>query len=176
MSSKNKIVSVLAIVVSFAVFSVVSFAQDTTAPAKGKVEKPKGDHGMMGHRGHGKRGDRMQGLRGIELTDAQKAQIKVIRDANKRDDAITTELRTIQESKKAGATITPEQKERIKVIREQFAAKAKSVHEQILAILTPEQKAKIETQKIEMQQRFEQRKLNRKNRPAAPTTEKPKAN
>ena len=176
MSSKNKLFSVLAVAISLAVFSVVSFAQDTTAPAKDKVEKPfKGDHGVMGHRGgHGRGGDRMHGLRGIDLTDAQKAQIKTIREANKPDEAITAELRTIHESKKTGATITPEQKERIKVIREQFAAKAKAAHEQILAILTPEQKAKIETQKGEMRQRLEQRKLNRKDRPSP--ADNPKTN
>jgi len=157
-------------------------AQDTTttAPTPDKAAKRAGgerSHNRMGGRAfdgrHGKRGGMMPGLRGIELTDAQKAQIKTIRESNRPDEATMKEFRAIHEARKAGTEFTPEQKERLKALREQSAAKAKSVHEQIRAVLTPEQKAQIEKRNAEMRQRFEERKQNRPQRPARVTTDKP---
>ena len=124
---------------------------------------------------HGKRGHG-DSLRGLNLTDAQKAQIKTIREGNRPDQAAITELRTIRESRKNGTAITSEQQARLKEFREQSMTKMKAAHEQMLAILTPEQKAQIETRKVEMRQRFEDRKANRKARIAPPVVEKPKSN
>ena len=165
-----------------AAFSAFTMAQDTTtttptpdkATKRARVERAQGrmagrtlgDH-------HGKRGAMLHGLRGIELTDAQKAQIKTIRESNRPDEATMKELRAIHEARKAGTAITPEQKERLKAFREQSAAKAKSVHEQIQAVLTPEQKAQIEKRNTEMRQRFEERRQNRKQRPTRVTTDNP---
>ena len=182
MSLRSKILPVLSLTLAVTAFSAFSFAQDTTtatpAPAKAekrfKGDREKMDRGEFGGR-HGKRGHD-DALRGINLTDAQKAQIKTIREANKRDQATITEFRTIREARKSGAAITPEQQARMKEFREQSMAKMKAAHDQMLAILTPEQKAQIETRKTEMRQRFEDRKVNRKNRPAAPATEKPVIN
>lgn len=175
-------------------FSTVSFAQDdkaktTTTPDK--VERHKGERGFgkrMGREGfggrhgkHGRMGGRLM-LHGIDLTDAQKAQIKAIRESNKPDAATIAELKAIHESRKAGTALTAEQQDRMKAFREQRQAKMKAAHEQILNILTAEQKAKIETRKAEMKQRFAERKLKfeerRKQRGDKPatTTEKPKDN
>ncbi|MFT3744035.1 MAG: Spy/CpxP family protein refolding chaperone [Pyrinomonadaceae bacterium] len=182
MSLRSKILPVLSLTFAVGAFSAFTFAQDTTptAPAQGKAERKfKGDRGMMGDRAfggrHGKRGPGFE-LRGINLTDDQKAKIKSIREANKPDQATITELRTIREGRKNGTAITPEQQARMKEFRDQSMAKMKAAHEQILAILTPEQKAQIETRKTEMRQRFEDRKANRKGRPAPPAVEKPKSN
>jgi periplasmic protein CpxP/Spy len=181
MSLKNRFFSILTVALGVVVFSTFTMAQDTTTPtipdkASKRVrgergERKMGDHGFGRH--HFKRGFMKHGLRGIDLTDAQKAQIKTIREGNRPNAATIAELKTIREARKAGTAITPEQKERMKALREQSAAKAKSVHEQILAILTPEQKAQIEKRKGEMRQRFEQRRQNRKQRPAPTTTDKP---
>lgn len=178
MSLRSKVLPILSLTFAIALFSTFTMAQDSTAtPTPDKAVKgfkrDKMARKGMGDR-HGKGRMAMHGLRGIELTDAQKAQIKSIREANKPAQAVLTELRTIHEVRKTGTAITPEQKERIKAIREQSAAKAKSVHEQVLAVLTPEQKAQIETRKTEMRQRFENRKGDRKRGLPAPVVEKPK--
>jgi Spy/CpxP family protein refolding chaperone len=188
MSLKNKFISILTIAVGIVVFSTFTLAQDekavTTTPEK--IEKRmKGEgHDMgkrkagregFGGRHHGMRGKLMRGIHGLNLTDAQKEQVRSIMQANKPDEATITELRAIRESRKAGTEITPEQKERLKALREQGREKAKSVHEQILGVLTAEQKAQIETRKTEMKQRFEQHKQMRQQKPST-TTEKPKIN
>lgn len=182
MSLRSKILPVLSLTLAVTAFSAFSSAQDTTtaAPAPAKAEKRfKGDREKMdrpafGDR-HGKRGHD-DALRGITLTDDQKAKVKSIREANKPDQATMTELRTIREARKSGTAITAEQQTRMKEFREQSMAKMKAAHDQMLAILTPEQKAQIETRKVEMRQRFEDRKANRKSRPAAPATDKPVIN
>ncbi len=171
-------------------FTTVSFAQEVTTTTD-KVERQKGERGFGKRQGgregfggrhgkHGGMGGRMM-LHGIDLTDAQKAQIKAIRDGNKPDAATMAELKAIKESRKAGTALTAEQKDRMKAFREQRQAKAKAAHEQILNILTAEQKAQIETRKAEMKQRFAERKLKfeerRKERDTKPaSSEKPKDN
>ena len=178
MSLRSKFLSILSLSIGLAVFSTAAIAQETTptAPVKTKAGKEFKRDKMAGKADgehHGKRGGKMHGLRGIDLTDAQKAQVKAIREANKPDQAVITELRTIREARKAGTAITPEQKDRMKAFREQRMVKAKSVHDQILAILTPEQKATLETRKTEMRQRMVQRPTDRKKRVAPATTDKP---
>jgi Spy/CpxP family protein refolding chaperone len=181
MSLKRKFVSSLGVAAVAAAFSVVSFAQDTTttaptAPTKmDRKGKRGGDFAGRGmDRRHGKRGGLMRGFHDLNLTDAQKAQIKSIHQANKPDQTLRTELRTIHEARKSGQALTADQQNRLKAIREQRATNMRSVHEQILNVLTAEQKATLETRKTETHQRFENRKRDRKNRPAAPAVDKPK--
>ena len=115
-------------------------------------------------------------MRGINLTDAQKEQIKAIRLANKPDRSNFEAMRTIMSAKRDG-TITADQEAQLKTFKEQARAKGQLVHQQIDAVLTAEQKAQIETRKQEMKQKREefrkQRELRKANPPAA-TTEKPK--
>jgi Spy/CpxP family protein refolding chaperone len=92
---------------------------------------------------------------------------------NRPDEATMTELRTLREAKKAG-TLTAEQTERMKSLREQSQAKFESIHQQVLAILTPEQRQQFETRKEEMKKRMIERRELRKE--AKPTTDKPTDN
>src|SRR5580765_8063422 len=137
MSLKNKLFSVLTIAISMVAFSLFTFAQDdktttTTTTAPDKIERHQRDgrefgkgkggrEGFEGRRGFGHDGG-MMGLRGINLTDAQKAQIKSIREANRPDPAVMTEMRTIMQAKRDG-TITADQQARLKVLRQQGFAK-----------------------------------------------------
>jgi Spy/CpxP family protein refolding chaperone len=113
-------------------------------------------------------------LRGIELTDAQKAQIKAIHEANKPTGENKALFDQIRETRKAGGTITEEQKAQMKTLREAQKARMQGVHEQILAILTPEQKAQLDAKKAEMKQRREEfrqkRQEMREKRKAAAET------
>ncbi len=173
MSLRTKFLSVFAIILGVSIFAT---AQDTT-PTPDKTDKTLkrekmgkrfGDHHRMGGKFRF-----FGGIRGVELTEAQQAQIKSILEANKPDPAILAELKAIHDARKAGQTITDEQKARVKAIREQQREKAKSVHEQILNVLTPEQKALIETRKAEMRERFRDRQFDRKRPPQVPA-DKPK--
>jgi Spy/CpxP family protein refolding chaperone len=183
MSLKSKFSMVLSAAVAVFAFSAFAAAQDTATPATPKTDAPKHEKGEgWGGKRHGMRGEgkgmrhgggMMRGLRGITLTDAQKEQLKAIHEANKPDEATMTELRTLREAKKAG-TLTAEQTERMRALRDQSQAKFESVHQQVLAILTPEQRQQLETRKEEMKKRMEERRQLRQQ--AKPATEKPTNN
>lgn len=167
MSLKSRFISTLTVAGAIAAFSTFAAAQDTKteqpSAAPDKVEKPfKGRHNKMGKFGgrgfggrhfgaHGMRGF----MRGIELTEAQKEQIRAIREANKPDQAAMDEIRALMKAKHEG-TLTADQEARIKTFREQRLAKGKAIHEQIMNVFTAEQKAQIEQNKQQMKERREQ--------------------
>jgi periplasmic protein CpxP/Spy len=155
---------------AFAVIALSSFAaaQETPNTQQDNAQKTERKMGKFGKRGFGKRGGKMgmHGFGALNLTDAQKEQIRAIREAKRADFNQTErdEIRAIIEAKRGG-TITAEQEARLKSFREQRRAEAKQMHEQILAILTPEQKAQLEQMKLERQKRreeFRQRRQNQK--------------
>jgi len=158
MSLKNKLA---AGVFAVSAFAVAGFAQDANPEAKeltkdggAKIER---SAGMLGGGGLqtllGGLGGMHQGL-GIDLTDAQKAQIKEILLANKPEQAVLVEAKTILRAKFEG-TATPAQEERLQVLKAQYSAQAIKVKAQIMAVLTTEQKAQIEQKKQEMKTRIE---------------------
>lgn len=192
MSLKFKFFTVLSIAAATAAFSVAVSAQETPVPAEKKVEKIRkgegramgrgefGRKGMAGHRGGPgmRRGGGMgRMLHGLELTDAQKTQIQSIMAANKPSAEAREEMRTLMMAHRTG-TLTTAQQERFEAIRTQRQEKGRAVHEQIMGVLTAEQKAKIETRKQEMRQRMEERKANRGLRQTKPveTVKTPKTN
>lgn len=189
MSSKNKFFSILTIAIGIVVFSTFTMAQDNkaTTTTPDKVEKPNkgegrgmgprkfgrpGMAGRQGQRGGPGRMIRMM-LHGLDLTDAQKMQIQSILAANKPSQESMQEVRTLMMAKRQGV-LTTAQQERLAAIRTQAQGKGRSVHEQILGVLTPEQKAKIDQRKQQMQDRMQQRKQMRQQKPV--TAEKPKVN
>lgn len=178
MALKNKIISAITMVFAIVALSTFVSAQDTTKESndqKPKREWRKGDgfgKGMgRGFRRGGKRGGPMAGLRGINLTDAQKEQIKGILEANKPAEGLREEVRTLARAKKDG-TITAEQQARLTTLKEEAKTKGRLVHEQIQAVLTVEQKQQIETRRQEMRQRMEERRQMRQQREMKPTEEK----
>ena len=188
MSLKNKLFSILTVVIAGLAFSTFTLAQEdkapTPAPDKEKAEKHyKGEGREYGkHEGHGegfgnRHGGIMRMMHELNLTEAQKTQIHSIMDANKPDQAIRDEMRTLFEAKQSG-TITAEQQTRLDSLKEQGKAKMKSIHEQILNVLTPEQKAQLEQKKAEMKQRMQERHQQREQRQKTPaaTTETTKEN
>ncbi|MEO8648939.1 MAG: Spy/CpxP family protein refolding chaperone [Acidobacteriota bacterium] len=171
MSFKNTFTSVIASAIALTAFAGLSYAQDASAAPKADGQKQekldrKGDRrGNMGRRGIGHGGHRgFPGLRAIQLTDAQKEQVRLIHESNKPDAAAIEHMKAMRESFKAGTTPTPEQKEQMKAMREQRRAKAESTRQQILAILTPEQRQQLDTRRTEMEKRMKDRKEFRKNR------------
>lgn len=176
MAIKNKVVSFITMVFAIVAFTTFVAAQDTTKETteqkpKREWRKGKGDGFGKGFKRGGKRGGMMRGLRGIDLTDAQKEQIRGIREANKPSEAVREEMRTLVLAKRDG-TITAEQQARLNTLKEEAKTKGRLVHEQIMAVLTVEQKQQIEQRKQEMRQRMEERRQMRQQREVKPTEEK----
>lgn len=177
MSFKSKLFSGITMGAAVAVFAVAGSAQvptETKPDGTQKTEKRWGKRGGDGMRGGMHRGMKGgMGLRGIELTDAQKEQIKAIREANKPSDEVRAQhqeqMKAFREARKAG-TLTEDQKTQMKAFRDERMAKMQAMRAQIEAILTPEQKQQLEAKKAErqqmMEQRREQRKQMRQNAPA----------
>jgi protein CpxP len=178
MSFKFKFISALTVAGAIAVFSGASLAQDTnTTPAtgdkaerhhRGDGEGRRGPGGRDGMRDERDRGFMERGLmKGVNLTDAQKAQIKQIREANKPDPAQFEQIRTLMKARRDG-TITADQEAQLKTFHEAQRAKGDSVRQQIEAIFTPDQKAQVEKNKAEMKadrEEFKQKREEwRKNR------------
>jgi len=88
-------------------------------------------------------------------------------ESNKPDQASMDQMRTLMEAKRNG-TLTAEQKDQLKAIRQNGEAKHKAVHEQIMAVLTPEQLQQVEQNKQEMKKRMEERRQMREQRQATP--------
>lgn len=187
MSLRSKLSSVFTLAFALVAFTTFASAQeapktqDDSGRKAGKHERGfrhGGERGMHGGRHGGFRG--MRGLHGIELTDAQKEQIRSIHEANKPDEATMAELKAIRESRQAGTELTDAQKERARAIREQMRAKHELVKAQVLAVLTPEQKQQLEAKKAERelrrQEKRQRRQEMRQNRDAGTTTDKPSDN
>lgn len=183
MFSKIKFNLVAILVLTFGVFAGATLAQDTTttSPKQDNVEKSdkfqrrggKFGRGGEGFRGGMHRGGPMGMLRGIDLTDAQKAQIKTILESNKPDQATLDQMKSLREARKNGTQLTDDQKAQLKAARQAQAAKMRSVHEQILSVLTAEQKAQLEQRHQQMEQRRQQRQQLRKDKPSVDKTTKP---
>ncbi len=180
MSLKNRLFPVLMVAIAVVGFATFTIAQDSTAttPAPDKTEKHEGGgwdrekgEGRGDHRGGS--GGMMRMLHDVDLTEAQKTQIHTIMEANKPDRATMEEMHTLWKAKEDG-TLTAAQKERLTTLKAQSMEKAKAVHQQIMAVLTPEQIAKLKQRKEEMHQRRQERKSDRPQTP--PTADKPAVN
>lgn len=173
MSLKFKFISVFASALLLGSFVVAASAQETPQPSKDSVEKSgKLERKEFGRRGPGGGRHAMRGLMGIDLTEAQKAQIKQIHEANRPDPAVMEEMKAIHEARRNGGTLTEDQKNRVKALRAQARTKAESTHQQVLAILTPEQRQQLETRKAEMRQKMEERRQQMQERRKPVKTEK----
>ncbi len=163
-------------------FSTFTLAQDnkaaTPAPDKEKAEKHFKGEGSGHGKGHGegkgfghKHGGMMRMMHMLNLTEAQKTQMHSILEANKPDQATRDEMRNLFDAKRSG-TLTADQQARFDTLKEQGKAKANAVHEQILNVLTAEQRTQLEQKKAEMKQRKEERRQQREQlqkTPAATT-------
>jgi len=177
MSLKRKIIS--AIISAFAVVAFTSFvsAQDANKQEQNSTQKQeKRERGFGKKRGSGRgmRGGKfMRGFQQLNLTDAQKEQIRGIMEANKPDKSSFEAIRPLMEAKRNG-TITAEQQAQLKAFREQAKQKHDLVRSQVLAVLTTEQKAQLDKLKEEFKQKREERKQMRQERKNQenPSTEK----
>jgi Spy/CpxP family protein refolding chaperone len=170
MSIKRKIIS--GVISAFAVVTFTTFvsAQDTDKSQDSTQRQEKRERrGGFGkgdkfgkRRGEG-RGMMMRGFRELNLTDAQKQQIHTIMEANKPDKSSFESLRPLMEAKRNG-TITAEQQQQLDAFKAQRKQNGEKVREQVLAVLTTEQRAQLEKQKEEWKQKRQERKQMRQER------------
>jgi periplasmic protein CpxP/Spy len=166
------------------VFGSVSFAnaQETTPSTdqNAPVQRGEGFRKFKGERGFGGKhhgGDKMmfKAMDRLNLTEDQRAQVKTIFETNRQaNQPQMEEMHNLMMQKRNGATLTTEQENRFKDLREQMQLNGKKTKADILAILTPEQRDQLEKMKAEMRQKREQFRQQRQAPPT--TTEKPTDN
>lgn len=144
------------------------FAIAQKSESKDTARNGKGRHGFAG-RGH-HRGGMM--LRGLDLTDAQKAQVKTIMETNR------AKVKPLMESMRANREALRSATENGKFDEAQVQSLANEqaslsaqllvertrVKSQVYQILTPEQKEKAATLRTEMKDRFKDRMKNFRHR------------
>lgn len=177
-----------------------AFAQDAPKPAagdkpakQGKLEPGRENFGREFRRQsfRGKRGARgfrsmLRGFRQLDLTDAQKEQIKTLMDSHRAaNQPLREEMRTLMAKRRDG-TFTDADKARVGEIRSSMRESGDQLRNTILGLLTPEQTQKLEQMKAERQKRMEERRqrfleqrekrkerMNSKEKPAAPVVKQP---
>lgn len=167
---KFKFFSFFAVLIAIFAFSSVSFAQDATtqdSPAvKGEKRMKRGGGRMHGGRHGGDRAGKMmmRMMSELNLSDAQKQQVNSIMENNKTaTQPQRDELRQIWSNKQSGTTLTPEQETRARELSSQLRESGKKMHEDLLAVLTPEQRQQLDQKREEMRQRMMERRQMKQN-------------
>ena len=135
------------------------------------------------HKGHGRRGGEFGGrgrhfgggFRGIELTDAQKASLKQLRESfGERTKSLREQLRAKREEiRQAESGTTFNEQLAAQRLAEASALQARLMAEEFklrqdsLALLTPEQKEQLEQRRQQREQRSAQRKAQRQQQAPA---------
>lgn len=175
----KKLTVLLMSIVLVAVGAIFAFGQTTETTTEGKTFGKKGDgwkHGKRGRRG-GRGGHKGMGMgfRGIELTDAQKEQMKAIGQASRESSKALRDQMKANREQLAQATANGAFNEaQVQAIAQQQGAlhaqmvvEREKVKSQMFAILTSEQKAKIAEMKQLRQQKMQERRAKRAESKAA---------
>lgn len=121
-----------------------------------------------GRKGFG-RGGEFGGLRGLNLTDAQREQLRALNqtifDSTK---AQREELRSLLAQRQNNVQLSAEQQARANELRGQIRQSFEQTRQNLQSILTPEQRQQLETQRLQTRQRFEQRRQLRQNNTETP--------
>ena len=162
---------------ALALATPVALAQTAGGEQSGQMERGERGRGKGEHRGHrgGKRGGKFghrggrQMFRGVELSDAQQASLKQLRQGFKeRTQPVREQLRAKrQELRQAQSGGTFNEALAAQKLTETAGLKARLMAERFrlqqesLAVLTPEQKAQLEQRRQQFEQRRQQRKAAR---------------
>jgi periplasmic protein CpxP/Spy len=175
MSLRNKIIGagmVAALLSAVSITAVAQRPQQGTPTDRG----PRAERlGRRGDREGGRMRDREMGpqiFRGLDLTDAQKEQLRASAKQNREaTQSQREELRQLAEKRHQGS-LTAAEEARLKALRDEIQASMRSRHASLLSILTAEQKAKLEAMREERKEhRQEMRERHREKgerRPVKP--------
>ena len=125
-------------------------------------------------RAHGMRGgDRMSGafFHNLDLTDAQKAQMKQIREAHSQTlrplmEQIRTKRQEIRQANQGGTfneSLVAQKLTEIAPLEAKLMGEQFRTHQEMLSVLTAEQKAKLEQLREQQKTRWTERKANKQS-------------
>lgn len=148
----------------------VPFAIAQSKDAGGKRQ----GHGEMGEHGRrGPGGGRMGGFafRNLDLTDAQKAQMKSIRESHQQNlkplmEQIRTKRQEIRQASADGTfneAVVAQKLSEIAPLEAKLMGERAKVHREMLSMLTAEQKAKLEQQREQRKTRWAERHGSKQN-------------
>ncbi len=155
--------SAIVLAASIAVAQTVTPNQDN-----GQGARPEW-RGRRGHKGHGMRGMRAGGFfRGLNLTEDQKAKMKTIRESFAESNkplrqqlrAKRQELRQASEGGTFNEALATQKLTEIAPLEAKLMAERAKLHQDMLSVLTAEQKAQLEQAKAQ----FKTRRAERRNR------------
>jgi len=179
MSFKRKLISAATSALAAAAFGTFVSAQDTNTNKEDssmQKQEMRGDRrgGKRGFGGKGMRGGKhgggdkmmMRSLERLNLSDAQRKQVRGISETFKTSTQTQREELRALGMKKRDGIISADEKARYKEVKTQLKASGEQMRDSVLAILTAEQRAQLEQMKEEMKKRREERRQNRQNQTA----------
>ncbi len=179
MKRLNKIKALaIAAILAMAVAAPFALAQDSGSQDSPTVGRHGGKRAFGRHFGRGGHGD-MGGfmLRGVDLTDAQKTQIQQIRASHK--EAVAPLMQQIRAKEQAihqsfgddtfNSSLVNQQLIEIANLKTQLMSEQFKIHQETLAVLTPEQKTKLTEMREQFKAKREEMKAKRAERRANKT-------
>lgn len=130
--------------------------------------KEAGGHGQ-GMRGGGHMGGAM--FRKLDLTDAQKTQMKQIRESHSQTlrplmEQVRAKRQEIRQASQGGTVneaLVAQKLNEIAPLEAKLMGERSRVHQEMLSVLTADQKAKLEQSQAERKAKWAERKANKKN-------------
>jgi periplasmic protein CpxP/Spy len=183
MSLRSKLFNASLALGLFAIVSGTGLAQQSQNPDKNQSPEFKDSQRLFGRgegrgfgRGHGHGAFGPGLMRELNLTDDQKQQVRSIMEQSMESTkAQREELRQLGEKRSQG-TLTAEDQARAKTLHEQMGASMKDTHSKIEAVLTAEQKTRLEELRKERKanhERFEKRRGGFRPDQSNPPAQKP---
>jgi Spy/CpxP family protein refolding chaperone len=149
----------LGLAASLPLVSAQQQQQQQTPPSGAQEQERTGPSGHRGrgrkHRGMGgKHAAGMKALRRLNLSETQQGQVRAIREATRqRTETQRRELHQLFQTRRSGGQLTAEQQARAEQLIAELRSTEKSAHQDILNVLTPEQRAQLEQFKQERKAR-----------------------
>ena len=152
----------IAAVMAIAVAVPLALAQSTDAGAQ-KERGHWGEHGRRGGRG-------MMGFGNLDLTDAQKTQMKQIRESHSQTlrplmEQIRAKRQEIRQASQGSAfneALVTQKLTEIAPLEAKLQGEQHRVHQEMLSVLTPDQKAKLEQAREQLKSKWAERGVNKK--------------
>lgn len=141
-------------------FGANAFAQQQPQSGDSQQQQKRGERRRGGPRG-GEGFGMMRGLRDLNLTEAQQQQVRAVFERfNASTKAQRDQLMALREQFEAGNAPADAQ-DRVKALRAQIHESSKAMRAEILSILTPEQRTKLEQTEKERKSRRDEMRQRR---------------
>lgn len=164
---KLKRIHAIALAAVMALAIAIPFAIAQSKDAGGhRGRHAEGREGMGG-------GDRMGGafFRNLDLTDAQKTQVKQIRESHSQNlrplmDQIRAKRQEIRQARQGGTfneALVSQKLSEIAPLEAKLMGEQVRTHQEVLSVLTSEQKAKLEQSRDQQKSKWSERRANKQS-------------